>query len=192
MSFTQCLVCTHNGLLSSCLFLFRDSIDLAWIDIPQDLSLCLLVVISFCQSIYASYNEHPWSSFHLFRALHMFLRPYWSEPLCIASSRVSLFCWSVPVPIPLLVRVLLSEFFNSGRIPSVVFSLLPTLVPLSQFPVLDPERGPLSSPRAQIPVPFLFPSYFGSDSVYVFCCNTTLCTLFPSSFSNLIYFSTFK
>jgi hypothetical protein len=136
----------HNGLLL--FFLFRDSIDLAWTGIY--LKISLPIGCGYPLQASSSYNEHPWSPFHLFsRLIHVPL--HWSEPLCIVSSqRFS----SVIRPSPILYW---SAFFclNSSPwldpewfLPSP--HTRPSLIPLSW------SWAVLFSLRAQIPVPFLF------------------------------------
>jgi hypothetical protein len=106
---------------------------------------------------------------------------YWSEPLCIVKVLVS-FCYpSQSSTGPFLFEsspgwILRGSPFLPTR-PSLFLSLASWAVLFSSAP--------------QIPVPFLF-LLLGLIQCTVFCCNTILCTLFHSSFSNLIYFSTFK
>jgi hypothetical protein len=162
------LVCTHNGLLLSSYSETQSILHgLIYLKISLPIGCGYL-----CQSIYATTSIHGVLP-PLFELLHMFLG---LTGLSHSASKFQSFSSVGSVLVPILYWSVLCLTLH--LVGSWGFSFLPTSP--SQFHSLVRSCGP--SPSAlQIPVPFLF-LLLGLIQCNVFCCNTTLCTLFPVHF----------
>jgi hypothetical protein len=102
MNSINSVVCSNNGLVSSCLSFFRYSINLIWISLLQGASLCLLDLmdsVSFISKCYQSVHQD-----------HISLRREAASIAVLSPTLASTHCYPTP-PSPIVYRPLLSSYF---------------------------------------------------------------------------------